>query len=78
MEMIALTTGIIGGRGNVVYGMGDSMKAIIFDAFGTLFKVTDGGSARTIRQFITETGAGGDVGQDGTVRDLNELWEVMR
>ena len=33
------------------------MKAIIFDAFGTLFKVTDGGSAGTIRQFITGTGA---------------------
>ena len=33
------------------------MKAIIFDAFGTLFKVTDGGSARTIRNYIVETGA---------------------
>ena len=30
------------------------MKAIIFDAFGTLFKVTSGGSARTIIQHITE------------------------
>ena len=30
------------------------MKAIIFDAFGTLFKVTSGGSARTIMQHITE------------------------
>ena len=32
------------------------MKAIIFDAFGTLFKVTDGGSARTIRNYITAAG----------------------
>ncbi len=32
------------------------MKAIIFDAFGTLFKVTSGGSARTIMQYITENG----------------------
>ncbi len=32
------------------------MKAIIFDAFGTLFKVTNGGSARTIMQYITENG----------------------
>ena len=32
------------------------MKAIIFDAFGTLFKVTSGGSARTIMQHITENG----------------------
>ena len=30
------------------------MKAIIFDAFGTLFKVTSGGSARTIMHHITE------------------------
>lgn len=30
------------------------MKAIIFDAFGTLFKVTNGGSARSIMQYITE------------------------
>ncbi len=28
------------------------MKAIIFDAFGTLFKVTSGGSARTIMSKI--------------------------
>ena len=32
------------------------MKAIFFDAFGTLFKVTSGGSARTIMQHITENG----------------------
>lgn len=32
------------------------MKVIIFDAFGTLFKVTSGGSARTIMQHITENG----------------------
>ena len=32
------------------------MKAIIFDAFGTLFKVTSGGSARTILQKITKGG----------------------
>ena len=30
------------------------MKAIIFDAFGTLFKITSGGSARSIMQYITE------------------------
>jgi len=29
------------------------MKAIIFDAFGTLFKVTNGGSAKTIMRNIT-------------------------
>ena len=32
------------------------MKAIIFDAFGTLFKVTSGGSARTIMKNITDCG----------------------
>ena len=32
------------------------MKAIIFDAFGTLFKVTSGGSARTIINYITAKG----------------------
>jgi len=32
------------------------MKAIIFDAFGTLFKVTNGGSARTIRNHIIAAG----------------------
>lgn len=32
------------------------MKAIIFDAFGTLFKVTNGGSARTIRSHIIAAG----------------------
>lgn len=32
------------------------MKAIIFDTFGTLFKVTSGGSARTIINYITENG----------------------
>ena len=32
------------------------MKAIIFDAFGTLFKVTNGGSARTIRKHISAAG----------------------
>ena len=31
-------------------------KAIIFDAFGTLFKVTSGGSARTIMNYITANG----------------------
>ena len=29
------------------------MKAVIFDAFGTLFKVTNGGSARTILNYIS-------------------------
>lgn len=33
------------------------MKAIVFDAFGTLFKVTIGGSARTIMNNITDDGA---------------------
>ena len=33
------------------------MKTIIFDAFGTLFKVTNGGSARTIMQYIADCGA---------------------
>ncbi len=55
-KRIALTTGMIGGRGNVVYGIEESMKAVIFDAFGTLFKVTDGGSARTIRNHILVAG----------------------
>ncbi len=32
------------------------MKAIIFDAFGTLFQVTSGGSARTIMKHITDCG----------------------
>ena len=32
------------------------MKAIIFDAFGTLFKVTNGGSARTTIRNITANG----------------------
>jgi len=32
------------------------MKAIIFDAFGTLFKVTNGGSARNIRSYIIAAG----------------------
>lgn len=32
------------------------IKAIIFDAFGTLFKVTSGGSARTIMKNIAECG----------------------
>lgn len=32
------------------------IKAVIFDAFGTLFKVTDGGSARTIRNHIITAG----------------------
>ncbi len=32
------------------------MKAIIFDAFGTLFKVTNGGSARTIMKNIVAAG----------------------
>ena len=32
------------------------MKAIIFDAFGTLFRVTDGGSAKTIVKNITDCG----------------------
>lgn len=32
------------------------MKAIIFDAFGTLFKVTSGGSAKTIMKNIIEHG----------------------
>lgn len=36
--------------------MSESIKAIIFDAFGTLFKVTNGGSARFIMDNITENG----------------------
>ena len=32
------------------------MKTIIFDAFGTLFKVTSGGSAKTIIKHITDCG----------------------
>ncbi len=32
------------------------VKAIIFDAFGTLFKVTNGGSARTIKSHIIAAG----------------------
>ena len=32
------------------------MRAIIFDAFGTLFKVTSGGSAKTIMKNITDCG----------------------
>ncbi len=32
------------------------MRTIIFDAFGTLFKVTNGGSAKTIMKNITECG----------------------
>ncbi len=32
------------------------IKAIIFDAFGTLFKVTGGASARTIISHIEQTG----------------------
>ena len=32
------------------------MRAIIFDAFGTLFKVASGGSAKTIMKNITECG----------------------
>lgn len=35
---------------------GGIMKAIIFDAFGTLFKVTSGGSARTIMKNIADCG----------------------
>lgn len=33
------------------------MKAIIFDAFGTLFRVTSGGSAKTIMKNITDRGS---------------------
>ena len=36
--------------------MSKIMKAIIFDAFGTLFQVTDGGSARSIMQIIMDCG----------------------
>lgn len=36
------------------------MKAIIFDAFGTLFKVTNGGSARTIIKNISACGVSVD------------------
>ncbi|WP_026528193.1 HAD family hydrolase [Butyrivibrio sp. VCD2006] len=32
------------------------IKAIVFDAFGTLFKFTRGGSARTIMKYITDLG----------------------
>ena len=35
---------------------GMSMRTIIFDAFGTLFRVTSGGSARTIMKNITDCG----------------------
>ena len=42
----------------VLYG--GIMKAIIFDAFGTLFKVTAGGSARTIIQNINMNGSSVD------------------
>lgn len=33
-----------------------AIRSIIFDAFGTLFKVTNGGSAKTIMKNITECG----------------------
>ena len=33
-----------------------AIRAIIFDAFGTLFKVTNGGSAKTIMKNISECG----------------------
>ena len=52
-----LTRGLFGSneilwlRGGVMM-----MKAIIFDAFGTLFKVTNGGSAKTIMKNITACG----------------------
>ena len=36
------------------------IKAIIFDAFGTLFKVTSGGSARTIMKNIADCGTAVD------------------
>lgn len=36
------------------------LKAIIFDAFGTLFQVTNGGSARTIMKNITACGVSMD------------------
>ncbi len=36
--------------------MSKNINAIIFDAFGTLFKVTSGGSARTIMNYITANG----------------------
>ena len=36
------------------------MKAIAFDAFGTLIKVTNGGSARTILNNITAGGGSVD------------------
>ena len=39
---------------------GVKMKAIIFDAFGTLFKVANGGSARTIIKNITINGGSVD------------------
>lgn len=32
----------------------NSIKALIFDAFGTLFKVTTGGSAKTIIKHIED------------------------
>jgi len=37
--------------------MSENIKAIIFDAFGTLFKVTSGGSARTIISNINACGS---------------------
>lgn len=41
------------------------MKAIIFDAFGTLFKVTNGGPAKTIMRNITDWVDRNGIGGNG-------------
>lgn len=53
------------------------MKAIIFDAFGTLFRVTNGGSAKTIMKNITDCGMGNHNEQDYTMGDLRELLDLL-
>ena len=47
------------------------IKAIIFDAFGTLFKVTGGASARTIISHIEQTGI--TIGE----KDFLEEWKAF-
>lgn len=47
-----------------------AIKTIIFDAFGTLFKVANGGSAKSIMKNITQCG--------GVVGDLTGFKEVIR
>ncbi len=48
-----------------------TIKAIIFDAFGTLFKVTSGNSARTIMNYITDCGVIVDE------KEFREEWKVF-